>query len=234
MGESVADPAKYYFNNVVNSLNLLEMMRRYHISPIIFSSSAAIFGLPQQDNLSENHPCSPINPYGKSKYMIEQVLKDYDLAYGVKFSCLRYFNAAGGDPEVLIKNVKKKESNLIPLILRHLKIQSKDPFTIFGHDYSTPDGTCIRDYIHVEDLGSAHILAMEKLFKDQNSSYYNLGNGHGFSVREVISAADSVTGLKLNVIEGKRRLGDPPRLVANSEKAKRELGWYLIMMILRS
>lgn len=224
VGESMANPAKYYLNNVVNTLNLLEAMRHHGVNTFIFSSSAAIYGNPQRDLIDETHPCHPINPYGQTKLIIENILADYDRAYGFKFSCLRYFNAAGGDPSGEIKNFKSKESNLIPLTLRSL-LNPKGSITIFGTDYPTPDGTCIRDYIHVMDLGAAHILAMEKLLKDGISSTFNLGNGKGYSVREVIRSVEKVTGKKVNAIEGARRPGDPAVLLADSQKARRELGW---------
>ncbi len=225
VGESVREPAKYYLNNVAGSLNLLEAMRRHRVKTCIFSSSAAIFGHPEQPRLTEDHPCQPINPYGETKLMVEKILRDYDAAYGIKASALRYFNAAGGDPEGEIKNYKLKETNLIPLVLRSLKQPKAAPLTIFGTDYATPDGTCIRDYIHIEDLGQAHLLAMEKLLQGGPSTNYNLGNGQGFSIREVIQAAEKVTGLKVNAIEGPRRPGDPPVLIADSQKARRELNW---------
>lgn len=225
VGESVKEPAKYYIQNVINTINLLEAMCKYEVKSLVFSSSAAIFGIPQFPYIDEDHPCLPINPYGRSKLMVETILKDYDLAYGLKSSCLRYFNAAGGDPDGVIKNFKIKDNNLIPLILRSILPSQNTPITIFGTDYPTNDGTCVRDYIHVNDLASAHILAMEKLMDDRLSTNYNLGNGKGFSVREVIDSVERVTGRKVNVLEGTRRLGDPPILVADSQKAQRELGW---------
>lgn len=223
VGESVKNPAKYYSNNVTHTLTLLNAMIKHQVKTFIFSSSAAIFGIPQQIPVSENHPCNPINPYGESKLMVEKILRDYDIAYGLKSCCLRYFNAAGGDPEGIIKNFQTQVTNLIPLILRGL--MSEKPLTIFGTDYSTPDGTCVRDYVHIEDLGTAHIKGMERLFDGFPSEHYNLGNGHGYSVREVIQAAESVTSKKVNVKEGARRPGDPGVLVADSSKAFRELGW---------
>lgn len=224
VGESVHEPYKYYLNNVANTLNLLNVMRCHQVKTFIFSSTAAIFGLPQEPLISEDHPCLPINPYGRSKWMVEKILQDFDLAYGIKFSALRYFNAAGGDPEKEIKNFKLKETNLIPVILQTLK-QKKKPMTIFGTDYATPDGTCIRDYIHILDLGKAHIAAMERLWKGENSACFNLGNGQGFSVREVIETAKQVTGIQVPFIEGKKRQGDPPILVADAKKAKKILRW---------
>lgn len=224
VGESVEDPAKYYINNVINTIHLLEAMRRHAVGKLVFSSSAAVYGIPHRKQLSEDHPCRPINPYGRTKLMIEDILRDYDNAYGLKAICLRYFNAAGGDPEGVIKNYKSKESNLIPLILRSL-LQPKGALAIYGTDYPTPDGTCIRDYIHIEDLGSAHILAFQKLMEGGDSTAYNLGNGNGFSVREIIRAAETVTDLEVNTIDSARRPGDIPVLVANSQKAQQELGW---------
>lgn len=226
IGESMVDPSKYYIQNVAYTLTLLEAMLQHDVKALVFSSSAAIFGIPKFPRIDESHPCYPINPYGKSKLMVETILNDYDAAYGLKSSCLRYFNAAGGDPEGEIKNYKCKENNLIPLVLRSLLSPQNLPITIFGTNYPTLDGTCIRDYIHVNDLASAHILAMEHLLKENRSSHYNLGNGNGFSVREVINSVEKVTGKKVNVIEGARRPGDPPILVADSQKAQRELGWH--------
>lgn len=224
VGESVLNPAKYYLNNVAYTLNLLETMRRHQVNHFIFSSTAAIYGIPHQPRLSETHPCAPINPYGETKLIVEKILRDYDAAYGLKSIALRYFNAAGGDPDGVIKNFKTRDSNLIPIVLRSLK-NPTSCVTIFGTDYPTPDGTCIRDYIHIEDLGAAHVLALEQLLQGKDSAQYNLGNGNGFSVREVIHAAEKVTGLKVNVIEGGRRAGDPPILIADSTKAKQQLGW---------
>lgn len=224
IGESMCDPSKYYMNNVSNTQHLLDTMLRYGVKFFIFSSSAAIFGSPEQKKINEDHVCRPINPYGRTKLVVEWMLADYARAYGLKSSSLRYFNAAGGDPTGEIKNYKKKESNLIPVILRNLK-QGNNQSTIYGTDYDTSDGTCIRDYIHIEDLGSAHIKALEKLFHGGETANYNLGNGNGFSVREVITAAEKITGKKLNIVEGARRPGDPPRLIASSEKAQQELRW---------
>lgn len=222
--ESVIDPAKYYINNVAKTINLLEAMRRHQVNTIIFSSSAAVYGIPLQTPIDESHPCAPVNPYGETKLIIEKILQDYDRAYGMLSASLRYFNAAGGDPAGKIRNEKVQETNLIPIILRSLQTPESS-ITIFGTNYPTPDGTCIRDYVHVEDIGSAHILAMQKLLKDRVSTSYNLGSGSGFSVREVIRAVEKITTRKVNVIEGGRREGDPPILVANFQKAKRELGW---------
>lgn len=224
VGESVRDPAPYYKNNVANTLNLLQAMTQHSVKTFIFSSSAAIYGIPREIFITEDHPCNPINPYGETKWMVERMLKDFEVSYGLKSISLRYFNAAGGDPEGEIKNYKSKETNLIPLVLRSLK-EPHGKITIFGTDYPTPDGTCIRDYIHISDLGDAHILAMEQLFAGGNSTVYNLGNGQGFSVREVIRTVEEVTKRKVTCVEGARRPGDPPVLVANAEKAQIDLGW---------
>lgn len=223
VGESVKNPAKYYDNNVTKTLILLDIMRKYDVKFFIFSSSAAVYGMPLQSLMPENHPKNPINPYGQTKLMVEKILEDFDRAYGLKSASMRYFNAAGGDPDGQIKNSFKGKSNLIPLILEAIK--NNQTLTINGTDYPTKDGTCIRDYIHIYDLGKAHIKAMEKLFAGGNSEAYNLGNGHGFSVREIIQAAEKVTGKPIPVIEGPRRPGDPPSLLADASKAKQLLGW---------
>lgn len=225
VGESVQNPAKYYKNNVSGTLNLLEMALKFGVLTFIFSSSAAIFGLPQAPSIDEKHPCNPINPYGESKWMVEKILHDFDIAYGLKSCCLRYFNAAGADPEGQLRWIGRKESNLIPLLLKSIN-PSEKRVTIFGNDYPTPDGTCIRDYIHIHDLAVAHILGLEKLWMDRKSSAYNLGNGKGFSVKNVVEAVQQVVGKSLPIIEGARRMGDPPILIANPAKAERELGWH--------
>lgn len=224
VAESSADPLKYYDNNVSNTINLLKSMRLHNVQNLIFSSTAAVYGQSKTNPISENHPCQPINPYGETKLIVEKLLADCDLAYGLKSICLRYFNAAGGDPEKELVTQKSKHSHLIPLLLKSLK-SSFHPITVYGTDYPTPDGTCVRDYIHVEDLASAHLLALEKLLKGGPSATYNLGNGKGYSVKEVIAAAENVTGKKANVILGERRPGDPPALVADPSKARQELGW---------
>lgn len=223
VGESVKDPLKYYINNVSNTMQLLDRMHQHGIKVFIFSSTAAIFGNPQEDCVNETHPCEPINPYGRSKLMVETILKDMSAAYDLNYCCLRYFNAAGGDPERILKNYKEKESNLIPLVLR--SVIAPASVTIFGTDYPTQDGTAIRDYIHVMDLAAAHIQAMERLFEGNPSTCYNLGNGQGFSVKEVIETVQKVTGRSVKVIEGPRREGDPCKLVASSQKAMLELNW---------
>jgi UDP-glucose 4-epimerase len=226
VGESMMNPAKYYENNIVNTLNLLNAMQRHNVKMFIFSSSAAVYGKPKNPlkAISEKQECHPINPYGESKLMVEKILRDFDRSYGLRYCALRYFNAAGGDPKGIIKNYKTKEHNLIPTLLRSIK-NPGDPLTINGTDYDTPDGTCIRDYIHIHDLGTAHISAMEQLLAGKLSNSYNLGNGMGYSIKEVINAAEKVTGAKIKVVEGPRREGDPPILIADAQKAKRELNW---------
>lgn len=223
VGESVENPSKYYKNNVSNTLILLDVMREHGVKIFIFSSSAAVYGMPLQSLLTEDHPKNPMNPYGQSKLIIEKILDDYDVAYNFKSATLRYFNAAGGDPDGKIKNYHQKKSNLIPIVLEAIK--NNQPVTINGTDYPTRDGTCVRDFIHVYDLSTAHIRAMEKLFADGKSDAYNLGNGQGFSVREVIETAEKVTKKTIQVIEGPRRPGDPPYLLADASKAKLQLNW---------
>lgn len=223
VGESVSAPAKYYQNNTANTLTLLDAMVRHGVNTFIFSSTAAIFGIPLVTPMDEKHPQSPINPYGESKRMVESILRDYHHAYGLRFCCLRYFNAAGGDPTGEIKYFKNKESNLIPVALKSL-LKGRS-ITIFGTDYPTLDGTGVRDYIHLHDLATAHLLAMEELFTDKQTTYYNLGNGRGFSVREVLESINRVTGKSLSIEEGPRRAGDPPTLLAASDKAKIVLKW---------
>lgn len=222
VGESVQNPAIYYQNNVVNTLTLLNSMLKHGVNRLIFSSSAAIFGIPCQDLVNEEHTKIPINPYGETKLMVERILADYSVAYGLASCSLRYFNAAGADPDgELPLNIKL--TNLIPVIVKSLR--TGQPFKLFGNDYDTSDGTCIRDYIHIHDLATAHILALKKLLKDGKTCAYNLGNGNGFSVLEVIESARSVTKETLPYILAPRRQGDPPRLVADSKRAKQELGW---------
>lgn len=225
VGESVTNPSLYYKNNVVATLNLLEVMNKYGVKTFIFSSSAAVYGIPQTQLIKEDHVKNPINPYGQTKLMVENILADYDKAYGLKSISLRYFNATGGDPDGKIKNFNQKKSNLIPIVLAAIK--NKTAVTINGSDYPTVDGTCVRDYIHIYDLGTAHIAAMEKLHNGGNSTYYNLGNGNGYSVKEVIKAAEKVTKKTVTTIEGPRRAGDPVFLIADAQKARQELGWVI-------
>lgn len=224
VGESVSEPSKYYRNNVSNSLNLLDVMVEHQVQAFIFSSSAAIFGEPAYIPIDEDHPKQPLNPYGRSKWIIEQALADYDRAYGLKSACLRYFNAAGADPEGALGERHDPETHLIPLVLQ-AAAGIRPNITVFGRDYDTPDGTCIRDYIHVADLCQAHLLALEKLWANRESMALNLGNGFGFSIEEIIMAAREVTGRAIAVEYASRRAGDPARLVADSRHAKKCLGW---------
>lgn len=224
VGESVAKPAEYYGNNVGNTLTLLHAMQRHGVGRYIFSSTAAIFGDPARVPIDESLVSAPINPYGRSKHMIEQVLEDFDLAYGLKSVCLRYFNAAGADPDGALGERHNPETHLIPLVLQAASGR-RESIAVFGDDYDTPDGTCIRDYIHVQDLCSAHLLALEHLLKGGASKRYNLGNGKGFSVKEVIDVARAVTGQTIKVKMQPRRAGDSARLIADSSAMIRELGW---------
>ena len=224
VGESVQHPDKYYQNNVVNTLTLLDAMRAHGIHRFIFSSTAATMGEPQYIPIDERHPQQPINPYGRTKLMVEQLLTDYDTAYGFKSVCLRYFNAAGADPEGELGERHDPETHLIPLILQAASGR-RSHISVFGRDYDTPDGTCIRDYIHIEDLCSAHWLALQSLMQGGGSQAYNLGNGTGFSVQAVLDAAERVTGRTIPVVEAPRRAGDPARLVADSRLAREKLGW---------
>ena len=224
VGESVVDPGKYYRNNFSATQVLLDGMRRHGVARFIFSSTAAIFGEPNYVPIDEVHPKQPINPYGRSKWMVEQMLEDFDTAYGLKSVALRYFNAAGADPNGVLGECHEPETHLIPLILQ-VASGRRPHITVYGDDYDTPDGTCIRDYIHVEDLCSAHLLALRQLLAGAESTRYNLGNGNGFSVNEVIEAARRVTGHAIPVHVGERRAGDPPRLVADASHAREQLAW---------
>ena len=224
VGESMLDPLRYYRNNVANVMTLLEAMRRHGVDRFIFSSTAAVFGEPQADLIDELHPLQPINPYGASKLMVERLLSDCAAAYGLRSVALRYFNAAGADASGLIGESHNPETHLIPKLLRRAAGEDS-AVRIFGDDYPTPDGTCIRDYIHVADLSQAHLLALQYLNGHAGAHVFNLGNGTGYSVREVVSAVERVIGRSLNVETASRRPGDPARLVASSERARRELGW---------
>jgi len=224
VGESVTDPQKYYANNVKNTINLLKSVLKYNVRNFIFSSTCATYGMPQYLPLDENHRRQPISPYGKSKYMIEEILTDYHTAYDFKFISLRYFNAAGADPEGEIGEDHKPETHLIPLILNVAKGRS-EAIQVFGTDYDTVDGSCIRDYIHVSDLADAHILALEKLLDGSSSDFINLRTGTGFSVLQSIETASRVTGEEIPHIATDRRLGDPAVLIASNAKAQRLLGW---------
>jgi len=224
VGESVQDPGKYYQNNVTNTLTLLDAMRHAGVLRFIFSSTAAIFGEPQSERIGEDHRKQPINPYGRTKLMVEQALADYDKAYGLRSVCLRYFNAAGADPEGQLGERHEPETHLIPLVLQAASGR-RAHISVFGQDYDTPDGTCIRDYVHIHDLCEAHWLAVQSLMDGGASQAYNLGNGHGFSVNEVIEAARRVTRCNIAVQYAPRRAGDPARLVADSTLAHLRLGW---------
>lgn len=229
VGESMQDPSKYYRNNVVNTLNLLDVMVRHGVKNFIFSSTAATFGEPMCVPIDEAHPQQPINPYGASKLMIERMLQDFHSAHELNSVSLRYFNACGADPEGELGECHEPETHLIPLILQAASGR-RDSITVFGRDYATEDGTCIRDYIHIEDLCSAHALALEALVqgKKQGALAYNLGNGQGYSVQQMIDAVQrmvSEDGCSLIVEEGARRPGDPATLVADASLAKQELGW---------
>lgn len=223
VGESGRDPGKYYQNNLVNTLNLMECARRNGVGRFVFSSTAAVYGTPEQVPITEDVPKRPINPYGASKLAVEQALADYAAAYHWGYAALRYFNAAGASPKGGIGEDHEPETHLIPLVIQ-AAAGKRPAVEIFGTDYATPDGTCIRDYIHVDDLAEAHLLALERLEPRRGLSY-NLGIGRGYSVREVIRAVEEVTGKPVPVKEGPRRPGDPAVLVASSEKIQRELGW---------
>ncbi|MGV8919512.1 MAG: UDP-glucose 4-epimerase GalE [Pseudomonas sp.] len=224
VGESVAEPAKYYQNNLSATLTLLQAMVHAGVKNLIFSSSAAVYGDPLYTPIDEDHPKTPINPYGRSKWMVEQVLEDFDHAYGLKSVSLRYFNAAGADPDGELGERHEPETHLLPLILQ-AAAGRRSNITVYGRDYDTPDGTCIRDYVHVTDLCSAHSLAVDYLLEGGVSTALNLGNGEGFSVQQVIDAARRVTGRDIVTSDAPRRAGDPPRLVADSHRAKALLGW---------
>jgi UDP-glucose 4-epimerase len=224
VGESVTNPAKYYRNNVLGTLTLLEAMLAASVKKFIFSSTCATYGVPKFIPLTEDHPQNPINPYGTTKLMVEQILSDFDVAYGLKSVRFRYFNAAGADPSGLLGEDHNPESHLIPLVLL-TALGQRESISIFGTDYATPDGTAIRDYIHVTDLANAHILGLKYLLKGGESEVFNLGNGNGFSVREVIAAAEEVTGMVIPVKECDRRPGDSPVLIGTSKKAQKTLGW---------
>jgi UDP-glucose-4-epimerase GalE len=222
--ESCRDPHKYYHDNIVNTLNLLEAMRRHGVAFIVFSSSCATYGIPDRVPVDEGMPLDPVHPYGVTKMVIERILRDYQNAHGLRFVSLRYFNAAGAAHDGSIGEWHVPESHLIP---RLLEIASGNGpcAEIYGNDYPTPDGTCIRDYVHVLDLAFAHVAALAYLFSGRPSEIFNLGTGHGFSVLQVVDQVKKVTGERLPIAMKARRPGDPPELVANAEKAKAELGW---------
>jgi UDP-glucose 4-epimerase len=223
VGESVTDPLKYFNNNVKNGIQLLEILESLRIRKIVFSSSAAVYGEPIEIPIRETHPCQPTNPYGETKWIFERVLHAFHQTGRMDYVSLRYFNAAGADPSAQLGEDHSQESHLVPIAL--LAALTGNPVSIFGTDYDTPDGTCVRDYIHVTDLAQAHILALERLEAGCGSGIYNLGNGSGYSVKEVIETVKKVTGKRVVTIESARRPGDPARLVASSEKIRDELGW---------
>ncbi|MGG0237355.1 UDP-glucose 4-epimerase GalE [Bacillus rhizoplanae] len=225
VGESVSNPLKYYKNNVTATITLLEKMMEHGVTSFIFSSTAATYGIPDTDIITEKTATNPINTYGRSKLMVEHILQDFHAAYGMKYVVLRYFNAAGAHVSGTIGEDHTPETHLIPLVLQHL-LGKRESISVFGTDYDTYDGTCIRDYIHVTDLAEAHISALQSLQNEQKTNeVYNLGNGKGFSVKEVIETCERVTGKKANVIHTERRAGDPAQLIASSAKIYDELGW---------
>ena len=224
VGESVKEPSKYYHNNVAKVLDLLDALVENDIKYFVFSSTAATFGEPIRPKIDESHPQNPINPYGNTKLMVEKILADFDTAYGLKATALRYFNASGADDSGEIGESHNPETHLIPIVLQ-AAAGKRASIKMFGTDYPTPDGTCVRDYVHVNDLARAHILALEKMFKDNVSERFNLGSGNGFSVAEIVKEAKRITGIDFTVEKAPRRDGDPAVLVADSAKAERILGW---------
>ncbi|MFH0954567.1 MAG: UDP-glucose 4-epimerase GalE [Candidatus Micrarchaeota archaeon] len=222
VGESVANPLKYYHNNIIGSINLLNAMKKFDCDKIVFSSTAAVYGNPLQTPITEDDPLKPVNPYGHSKLIVEQMLSDCQKTGILNFVCLRYFNACGASFGTGENHVP--ETHLIPLVLQSLQ-NPKKPLFVFGNDYDTPDGTCVRDYVHVEDLARAHWLALQFLVNEKKSDYFNLGSGEGNSVLEIISAAEKATGKKISFEYKDKRPGDPPRLVASNQKARSVLGW---------
>lgn len=224
VGESVKEPSKYYHNNVAKVLDLLDALVENDIKYFVFSSTAATFGEPIRPKIDESHPQNPINPYGNTKLMVEKILADFDTAYGLKATALRYFNASGADDSGEIGESHNPETHLIPIVLQ-AATGKRASIKMFGTDYPTPDGTCVRDYVHVNDLARAHILALEKMFKDNVSERFNLGSGNGFSVAEIVKEAKRITGIDFTVEKAPRRDGDPAVLVADSAKAERILGW---------
>ncbi len=226
VGESYADPRKYYTHNLITSLNLLDVMLEAGVKYFVFSSSAAVYGEPLQNPIPESHPLNPFNPYGQTKFFVEKVIQDYERAYGLKFISLRYFNAAGADPEGHLGELHDPETHLIPNILLFL-LGKKKKFEIFGKDFPTKDGTAVRDYIHVTDLAKAHVLSLKKLLKSPQSEFINLGTNKGYSVLEIINKTEEITGEKVLYTESPRREGDVPVLLASREKAEKTLGWKL-------
>ncbi len=224
VAESVQFPAKYYQNNVAATLNLLAVMLQAQVRHFIFSSTAAVYGDPQAVPITESHPLHPINPYGRSKWMVEEILKDYAHTGALNYAILRYFNAAGADPAGRIGEQHQPESHLIPLVLQ-VASGERVALHVYGRDYPTPDGTCVRDFVHVMDICEAHVLALQALQQGKTALIYNVGTGHGYSVQQVIAAAMRVTQRPLAVIESARRAGDPAILVADATRIRQELGW---------
>ncbi len=224
VGESVSEPAKYYRNNVYGTLNLLEAMVAHNVKKLVFSSTCAIYGPPKTVPIPEDHPQNPISPYATSKLMVEKMLLDFQVAYGLQSVCFRYFNAAGADPQGRLGEDHHPETHLIPLVLL-TALGQRDSLSIYGSDYETRDGTCIRDYIHVSDLADAHVKGLEYLLEGGETSFFNLGNGSGFTVKEVIEPARRITGKPIEVVFCDRRPGDPPSLAGTSDRAKSILGW---------
>ena len=225
VGDSMKDPLKYFNNNVSKGLNLLGAMLKHNVNKMVFSSSAAVYGNPTRVPIEEDSPPLPVNPYGETKLIFEKILESCEVAHGLQYISLRYFNAAGADPDGLIGEDHHPETHLIPTVLMAL-LKKGRKVPIYGTDYDTPDGTCIRDYIHIVDIAEAHILALEALHGGEGSDIFNLGNGKGFSVKQIIQMASTVTGRTIPVIETQRRPGDPPILIASSEKIGRKLGWF--------
>ena len=224
VGESVQKPDQYYRNNVVGTLTLLEAMVAANIKKFVFSSTCAVYGMPQEMPMTENHPITPLSPYARSKRMVEQMLADFEQAYGLKSVIFRYFNASGAEPQALLGEDHDPETHLIPLALL-TALKKRSHLAIFGDDYETSDGTAVRDYIHVCDLAQAHVLGLAYLLKNGESDIFNLGNGNGFSVKEVVETAQAVTGLPIPVQQCPRRAGDSPVLIGSSQKAQEKLGW---------
>ncbi|WP_419655236.1 GalE: UDP-glucose 4-epimerase [Desulfosarcina variabilis str. Montpellier] len=224
VGESMHHPLRYYQNNLGDTITLLKAMQSHGIRRFVFSSTAAVYGEPLEIPITESHPCLPTNPYGNTKLAVERLLTDCDMAYGLRSIALRYFNAAGADESGEIGELHDPETHLIPNLFK-AALGQIDHIRLFGTDYPTPDGTCIRDYVHVNDLAQAHLLALDVLLADGESAVYNLGSNSGFSVKEVIEKAEAVIEKKIPVIESPRRPGDPAKLVASSDKIRRELGW---------
>lgn len=224
VGESVRDPQKYYYNNVLNTINLLKAMNEAKVDKFIFSSTCATYGDPKRLPMDEKHPQMPINPYGKSKYMVEKILEDYYQAYNLKYVILRYFNAAGADPEGEIGEKHEPETHLIPLAIE-TAIGKRSKIKVFGNDYDTHDGTCVRDYIHVNDIADAHILALEYLINGGDCEIFNLSNGNGYTVMEVLDCVKEITKADLNIVYDSKRNGDPATLLGSSKKIELKLGW---------